>query len=263
MIELRQNEILRLLSENGYMEVTDLSEQLNVSVATIRRDLQLLEKKGKCRRKHGGGMLSNTGFMFEIPYEEKERSFIEEKMQIAEIGAEYINDGDAIILDSGSTVFQLAKKLQKKEDLTVVTNDIKTALILAANSKINLFVPGGSVLPGVYTIIGTGSVEWYEKLHVNTLFLGADAIHSDGKIMNFNDTETYAKRVMVQAADKVVVMATSDKFNRKSFMEVCDLNAVDVLITDSSARPETLKWLQQFNLEIRVTDSKSIKKNWS
>jgi len=254
MIDIRQNEIMRLLSENGYMEVTDLASQLNVSVATIRRDLRVLEKAGKCQRKHGGGMLNNMGFMFEIPYEEKERSFIDEKIKIAEIAAELVHDGDAIILDSGSTVFQLGARLQNRKNLTIATTDIKTALVLASNTQIKLYVPGGTVLSEVYSIIGNEAVEWFERLHVNTLFISADAIHADGRIMNLNDTETYAKRAMVQAADQVVLMVTSDKFNRKSFMEVCDLSAVDILITDSFIQPETVKWLQNFDIDIRIAD---------
>ena len=255
MIGLRQEKILKLFNENGYMEVTDLAAQLNVSVATIRRDLDFLEKEGKCLRKHGGGMLKNKGFMFEVSYAEKEQSFIEEKKKIAEIAVSYIHPGDAVILDSGSTVFQMAHFLQDRDDLTVVTNDIKTAFILASNSKISLFIPGGAVLPGVFPVSGTKTVDWFEHLHVNTLFLGADAIHSDGRIMNYNEAETRAKQAMVSAADKVVVMATSDKFSRNGFLEVCSLRSADVLITDSNIKPETLEWIRGFNIDIKIVPS--------
>lgn len=260
MIELRQEKILKLLNENGYMEVTDLASKLNVSVATIRRDLDFLEKEGKCLRKHGGGMINGKGFMFEVPYVEKEQSYIEEKKKIAEIAVTYIHPGDALILDSGSTVFQMVYFLQGRDDLTVVTNDIKTAFILASNSKISLYVPGGAVLPGVFTVSGSKSVEWFEHLHVNTLFLGADAILSDGRIMNYNESETRAKQAMVNAADKVVVMATSDKFTRNGFLEVLNLRAADVLITDEKISSDTLEWLRSFNIEIRIAHSGSGKK---
>lgn len=255
MITKRQKQIIKLLSENGYMEVTDLASLLNVSVATIRRDLHILEDAGVCQRKHGGCMLNNKGFLFEIPYEEKERNFIEEKKAIAEIAKRYVNNGDVVILDTGSTVFQLAVQLQEwQKNLTIVTSDIKTALLLAKNSNIHLYVPGGSVLPGVYSIIGTKAVEWYEDLHANTLFLGVDAIHNDGKIMNCNDTEVYAKRAKINASDKVIMLATSDKFLRKGFMKVCDMDNIDILITDSKIEQSTLDWLRRYDVEVIVAD---------
>lgn len=248
----RQETILKLLEQNGYMEVTELASQLDVSVATIRRDLQILENQGKCFRKHGGVIAQNSGLMLEIPYDQKVMVSTEEKKKIAELALEMVDDQDVIILDAGSTVFELACRLNVRRNLTVVTNDIKTAIVLAAIPDIELYVPCGAVTPGVYSIVGIDTQDYYNTIHANKVFLGVDAIHADGSITNANVNETFLKRAMIKAGRKLIVLADSKKFSNNCFMTVCDFSQVDVLITDSNIKEESLRMLERFDVEVKI-----------
>jgi DeoR family transcriptional regulator, aga operon transcriptional repressor len=243
--EERLATLLETLQKDGYLQVTDFAARMGVSAATIRRDLELLESEGKCIRKRGGAVPSGGGTTLEIPYDVKRLKNIEEKRRIARAAADLVVDGDAIILDAGSTIYELAHLLSARKHLTVVTNDLKIALILSSNPGITLIVAGGIVRPNVYSMMGNQVISFLRTLKVDKTFLGADAIHEDGVISNVILEEVEVKKAMLAAARTKIVLADSSKFQITGFCQVAELSTIDQLITGKEITPQTRELVEK------------------
>ncbi|HEY59329.1 MAG TPA: DeoR/GlpR transcriptional regulator [Anaerolineae bacterium] len=252
LAEERRAILLNTLRENGYIQVSELAESLNISSATIRRDLTLLEKEGLCIRKRGGAIRSAQGTTLELPYEVKKHRFVEEKNRIAHEAVKLVENGDTIILDAGSTTYTLAQLLSSKQRLTVVTNDLQISVVLAANPNIYLVCTGGIARANVYTLQGAQVESFLETLRVDKTFLGADAIHEDGTIANVNIEEVAIKQAMIKAASQVVLLVDSSKFNVKGFAKVCDLEDINLIITDTNIPEKAENLLRERNTQFKA-----------
>ncbi len=236
--EERKALLLNKLRDDGYIQVTDLAEKLNLSPVTIRRDLIMLEKEGLCMRKRGGAVRATQGVTVEIPYDVKKNRNIAEKSRIAKAALTLVENGDTILLDAGSTIYGLACLLHSKDRLTVVTHDLNIAVKLASNPKISLICTGGIARANVFTLQGSQVVDFIRNLRVDKSFIGADAIHPDGTISNVNIEEVPIKQAMIKAANKVILLTDSSKFGITGFAKVCDITDVDYVITDNNAPQE-------------------------
>lgn len=245
LAEERRAILINALRDTGYIQVTELADDLDISAATIRRDLTLLEKEGFCVRKRGGAIRTSQSTTLELPYEVKRQRNVEEKQHIAREALNLIENGDTIILDSGSTTYALAQLLSQKERLTVVTNDLNIAVTLAANPKIYLVCTGGIARANVFALQGAQVESIISDLRVDKTFLGADAIHSDGTIGNVNIEEVAIKRAMIASASQVILLADSSKFEVAGFANVCDLEDIDLLITDKNITADAKKVLAE------------------
>ncbi len=232
LAEARRAILLEQLRNNSYIQATDLAESLKVSSATIRRDLTLLEKEGICIRKRGGAVLSARSTTLELPYDIKKQKHIEEKQRIAKAAAQLVQDGDTVILDAGSTTYELADLLGSKHRLTVVTNDLQISVKLASNPNITLISTGGVARANVFTLTGSQVEAVLRTLRVDKTFLGADSIHEDGTIGNVNIDEVAIKQAMIAGAEQVILLADSSKFGVTGFVRVCQLDDIDLFITD-------------------------------
>jgi len=249
LIEERRTAILRILNEQHYAEVIDLAEAFGVTPVTIRRDLDEMDKEGLCIRKHGGAIVNRSGVTLEMPYNLKRQEMVDEKARIAAYAISLINDGNTFILDSGSTTYALALYLNAKDRITVVTNDLKITVKLAENPKIHLFCTGGLVRPSVFSLEGDLTESVINDMRVDMTFLGADAIHNNGRVSNVNIQEVPIKRAMIRACDKVILLADSTKFLNRGFVQVCSLNDIDILITDKGISEETYEMIKTYPLE--------------
>jgi len=241
--EERRAILLRELDENGYIQAAELAARLNTSPITIRRDLSILEMEGLCIRKRGGAVRSIQSITLELPYQIKQKSFSAEKKRIAEEAVKLVKPGNTIILDAGSTTYSLALLLSKKR-ITVVTNDLQIAVKLASNPNINLVCTGGSARLNVYSLHGSQVDAFIRTLRVDITFLGADAIHPDGTVSNVNLEEASLKQAMMQAANRVILLTDSSKFTKTSFAKVCDLEDLDMIITDGGISKEQQNLLE-------------------
>jgi DeoR family transcriptional regulator, aga operon transcriptional repressor len=236
--EERKAHLLNKLRDDGYIQVADLAEKLDLSPVTIRRDLIMLEKEGLCVRKRGGAIRSTQGVTVEIPYDIKKNRNITEKSRIAKAALGLVENGDTILMDAGSTIYSLACLLHSRERLTVVTHDLNIAVKLAANPNINLICTGGIARANVFTLQGSQVVDFIRNLRVDKSFIGADAIHADGTISNVNIEEVPIKQAMIKAANQVILLTDSSKFGITGFARVCDITDVDYIITDNNAPEE-------------------------
>jgi len=252
LAEERRAILLRELQDKGYIEVTATASHLDVSAATVRRDLTRLEQEGHLIRTRGGAVRVGKSTTLELPYDIKRHRRIEEKRRIATAAAEMVHNGETIILDAGSTTYELALLLLRMRSLTVVTNDLHIAAKLASNPNITLVCTGGIARANVYTLLGPQVEAFLRTLRVNKTFLGADAIHPDGTIANVNLEEVAVKQAMIRAAGEVILLADSSKFDVVGFAKVCDFGEVDVLVTDDDVARVTLDLLEAWPTVVKI-----------
>lgn len=203
-----------------------------MDASTIRRDLDALVRLGKAERTHGGARPID-GAMSEIPYAVKEGDHRAEKIAIARAAADLVRDGESVILDSGSTTYQVAAALRHRTDLTIITNDLRIGKYVATFPDVRLLVTGGELLGSVFTLVGERSVEFLADYSVDWAFLGADAIDPTAGVTNTNTLEVPIKRAMIAAAARSAVLADSSKFGHRALTRVAVLGEVDLIITDS------------------------------
>lgn len=227
----RQARILQSLQREGFVEIAALSRQLEVDRSTVRRDLYELEKENLVRTTRGGAV-STPGGLGSVPYLAKRGERLAEKKAIGQLAATLVEEGETVILDAGSTTFQVAVALQGRRDLSVVTNDLRVAMYLADSPRLQLLVTGGIVMESQYTQTGPRAVEALTNLHADRLFLGADAVHCDFGATNTSLAEIDVKRAMIASSREVVLVADSAKFGKRSLAPICHLDEVAVIISD-------------------------------
>ncbi|AII10875.1 DeoR/GlpR family DNA-binding transcription regulator [Rhodococcus opacus] len=228
----RRDEILQRIHADGYVEAKVLSRELGVDASTIRRDLDSLVRSGKAERTHGGAR-PITGASSEIPYAVKETERRQEKVAIAHRAAQQVLDGQTVILDSGSTTYQVAVELRHRSDLTIITNDLRIGKYVATIPAVRLLVTGGELLGSVFTLVGERAVDFLSDYSADWAFLGADAIDPTAGITNTNTLEVPLKRAIISAATRTAVVADSSKFGHRALAKVAAIDEVDTILTDS------------------------------
>jgi DeoR family transcriptional regulator of aga operon len=226
----RQREILQRVTSDGYVEANDLATSLGVNPSTIRRDLESLARSGQIQRTRGGARLVADGAQ-DVPYAHKMAERVREKTEIARVAAARVREGDAVILDSGSTTYQIAVALRHKR-ITVITNDLRIAKFVATDSDARLLVTGGELLGSVFTLVGDRAVSFVGDLSVDWTFLGADAVDAAAGITNTNTLEVPIKRAMIAAAETALVVVDSSKFGQRALARVAAIDEVHGIVTD-------------------------------
>lgn len=244
----RRNKIIELLNITGTVLVNDLSSRFAVSEVTIRTDLRLLEEKGLLVRFHGGATI-NTPIIEknfnELQLEDRYQRYADPKKRIALEALNFIQPGDTIILDSGSTTMLIAEELAKFENITVITNNLPAAFILSDNNNIMLFVCGGTLRHKTRSLHGQIAEQSLIGISADVLFVGADGIDLDRGITTFNEGYSISE-TMANAAKKVVAVLDSSKFGKSSFNIVLPINKIDTIITDSNVESS---YQEQFKLK--------------
>lgn len=238
----RRDAIIERAVRDGYIEANALAHELGVNASTIRRDLDVLERAGHVRRTHGGARLVADG-TGDIPYARKQTANLAAKTEIAEAAAALVSEGDAVILDSGSTTYQLAVALRGKP-LTIITNDLRIAKFVATDPAARLLVTGGELLGTVFTLVGSKAASFLSELRADWTFLGADAVSLDGGITNTNTIEVPIKRAMIAAAKHPIALADSSKLDRQVLARVAGLDELEVVLTDASASNDLVERYQ-------------------
>lgn len=248
----RQEKILQYINESKKANTEQLADIFQVSKVTIRRDIDALAEKGLILKTHGGAVSLNGTLLHEIPYSSKATSNMAAKKAIGLAAASLIEDGDIIILDSGSTTLEIAKNI-RQSDVTILTNDLKIAMELTHKNNIQVMVCGGNLNLSVYTLTGNMSINFFERLHVNKTFLSCDAMDIKFGISNRTYEEADIKTAMIHAADEVIMVADKSKLNKRVFCKLCDFSDINKLIIDS-LDIEDRTVLTEIGVEVMVTD---------
>jgi len=252
-VEERRESLHRLLQQNGYKSVSALAQELSCSVSTVRRDLAELAASGLLYRTHGGALaLAGYSTSHEPTLLEKQRLLVEEKRRIGQAAADLVHPGETVILDSGSTTWQVGQALKSKTPLTVVTNDIKILWDLANTPEFTLISAGGFLRPNVYTLLGSETVRFLENLTVNWTFLGADAVALQGGVTNVNLEEVAVKQAMIRAGRRTVLVTDRTKFGKTVFAKVCDLRRLDRIVTDAGLVPSLAQEMRAAGVSLQL-----------
>ncbi|MCP3968214.1 MAG: DeoR/GlpR transcriptional regulator [Lentisphaerae bacterium] len=243
----RESLILKALGE-GVSTITELSAQLNVSEATVRRDLHSLEEQGKAKRIHGGAV--RVKFPQTEPiFTEKAGFHAQEKKSIAEKALEYIEDNDSIYLDGGSTILPLARMLDSRKNLTIVTNSMMAAAELM-ESQHRLILLGGEFRALSRTLVGPLTQQIVNTLHINKAFMGTIGFTVDEGISTTDPGEAFTKEIVMRRAGKVYVLVDSSKIGVPSFAVSGSINDIDTVITDENISPKLVKELEDSEVKI-------------
>lgn len=245
----RREKILDLIREDGHAKVLQLSQIFKVTEVTIRQDLEKLEKDGFIEREHGGAYLKNIGLNVKnIVLQNQEQ--LPEKAAIAREALKLINDGDTIILDSGSTTTEIAKLITNFKNLTVITNSLNIALLLGVIPDINLVVTGGEFKAPTLSLTGQKAADFFDGLHVDKLFLATAGITLKSGLTYPSINDIVVKRAMIESANEVYLVADSSKIGKSSFASLGAISLIDFLITDKKISREQIKLLESNDIKL-------------
>jgi DeoR family transcriptional regulator, aga operon transcriptional repressor len=251
--EARRSKILDIVKQRGAVSTPELEALLRVSAATIRRDLDVLSDQHHLRRTHGGAFVEDALLTTSEPeHAIQSLQMQNEKQRIGAAAAQLVENGQSLLLDSSSTVLEVARYLTSHRDLTIVTNDVLIAGELADSPAVSeLIVTGGTMRKHHYTLGGTATADLLQGLHVDITFLGVHALDEEGA-SETNLEVARIKVLMVQAARRVIVLADHTKLGRRAFAPIVPLASIHDLVTDQEADARTLSTLQELGLTLHL-----------
>lgn len=247
----RHQKIINKVKEEGQIKVIDLCNELNVTSVTIRKDLKLLEDKGLLYRIHGGATLNNP-YTTDRPVNEKEKINLKEKVRIGMAGAKLIKANDSILIGSGTTVVALAKNIQPKEDLTVITSALNVALELTNHAEIEVIQLGGVLRKSSSSVTGHYAESILSDFSCSKFFLGVDGIDMNFGLTTANVMEAHLNRQMIKASQKTIVLADSSKFGKRGFGRIGGFEDIDEIITDKRIADYTIKALEEMGIKVTI-----------
>jgi DeoR family transcriptional regulator of aga operon len=251
-ITQRHRYILERLRKEGEIRVGDLSEELNVSHVTIRKDMKQLEMKKLLVRTHGSVSLLDPYLTKDVSVGEKELISVDEKTRIAQKALTLIDDTDAIIIASGTTVLFLAKMLESKQQLTVLTSALNVATVLCKNPEIEVIQLGGIVRKTSTSVSGPFIQQMLSQFSCSKLFLGVDGIDLEYGCTTSNLMEANANQYMIAAARRTIILTDSSKFGKRGFGRICSFDKVHQIITDDKVSERFVKTLEDMGIEITI-----------
>lgn len=253
MANQRRDKILELLKEDGSAKVIDLARIFKVTEVTIRQDLEKLEKEGLALREHGGAYLRNIGDQVKS-FSLAHQDHIDKKELIAKKCLEFIESGDTIILDSGSTTTEIAKKLKGLKNLTVITNALNIALMLGAEPGIEVVMTGGEFKPPTLSLTGQKAADFFKGINVQKLFLATAGISLKSGLTYPSISDIVVKKAMIDAADTTYLVADSTKIGKSAFASLGALSLIDYIITDAGIEDKHKEVFRQNEIELIIAE---------
>ncbi|UJW58856.1 DeoR/GlpR transcriptional regulator [Bacillus sp. A116_S68] len=234
----RHSQILRQLQEKEKVRVSELSEQLDVTEETIRRDLEILEEQKQLIRVRGGAIPRQVEG-FETPSLEREKKFLDEKKAMAKEAVKLVNEGEIIALDASTTSLQLAKALEDKP-LTVITNSIHASIELAKKKAITVMLTGGYLRQESMSLVGFSSDKMINDYHIDTFFMSCTAVDSEWGVSDSHEMQAQTKKRIAELSEKIVLLVDHSKLEQKSLVRWLPLENIHTLITSASPSQQDL-----------------------
>ena len=247
--EERQQHILDRARAAGRVEVNALAEDLDVTPETVRRDLIILERHGVLRRVHGGAIpVERLGF--EPGVEARSERFVAEKERIAKAAVAHLPDEGTVLLDAGTTTLRLAEQLPRDRELTIVTNSLEIAASVATHPNFSLYLLGGRVRGRTLAAVGSWVIDALQDVFVDVAFLGTNGLSVERGLTTPDQSEAAAKRAMINAARRSVVLTDHTKIGVDHFSRFADLSDIAAVITDNGLDPETASEIEALGPEV-------------
>lgn len=247
----RHKAILDILQLQGSVSVSDLSERLDVSEVTIRKDLSFLEKQNRLYRTHGRA-IPISPYIGDRHINEKEKQAVLQKRLIGKAAAELVNEQDSILIASGTTILYMTKELVEKQNITVISASVSASSMLSQNKNINVVQLGGVVRESSVSVVGSFAEDMLKYFNCSLLFMGADGVDLDFGITTTNMMEASLNRMMMSTSQQTVLLVDSSKFGKKGFSKICDIRDVDRIITDDGIPQMYLENIQDLGIEVTV-----------
>ncbi|ACU04996.1 MULTISPECIES: DeoR/GlpR family DNA-binding transcription regulator [Pedobacter] len=249
----RKDKILELLKEDGSAKVVNLAKLFKVTEVTIRQDLEKLEKEGLVLREHGGAFLKNMENQVRT-FSLSHQDHLDKKELIAKKCLEFIEAGDTIILDSGSTTTEIAKKLKGIKNLTVITNALNIALLLGVEPGIEVIMTGGEFKPPTLSLTGQKAADFFNGLNVHKLFLATAGLSLKAGLTYPSISDLVVKKAMINAAETTYLVADSTKIGKSSLASLGALSLIDYIITDAGIQEKYKNLLNENEIELIIAD---------
>lgn len=249
----RREKILAWIVEEGSARVRDLSKAFNVTEATIRQDLERLEKESHIIREHGGAFLKS------MPKQVQSMSLqnienMDAKRKIGLIAAGLVEERETIIIDSGSTTTEFAQCLVSYSGLNVITNALNIALLLGSTPSNTIHMPGGQFKAPTLSLSGEKSGDYFNGIFANKLFLATAGLSYDAGLTYPALGDIYVKKAMIKAASKVYLLADSTKIHKISFSSLGPINLINTLVTDSGISDKDFKKFEELGVDVIVAE---------
>ena len=251
----RIQKIEEYVKKHGSASLDDLCERFDVSKNTIRRYINELEERRIVKKVYGGVILNNKEAS--IPLSQRQLTKQAEKAAIAEKASEFVDDGDIIVIDAGSTTVRVVGHLKNKRNITIITNSIPVINATLTYEQFHVIVTGGDLLRPTNSFVGQNAVSMLRKLNANTLFLAATGVSLSKGITNSSTIETEIKKAMIEVSEQVILLVDNTKFDTVSLITFSDLKDIDVLITDQAPPPNYLQYCASHNVEVIVANQSS------
>jgi DeoR family transcriptional regulator of aga operon len=249
--EERRRSILEMMQRDGRVLVVDLAQQFGTSQITIRKDLELLDTQGLIQRTHGGALPIPIGALLDPTLREKEKLHRREKLRIAEAAAKLVEEGESVLLDSGTTTTAIARALKEMRRVTVITNATNIASELAG-TNVEVILTGGTLRKNSFSLVGPLAEESLRQLRADILFLGVDGFDTKAGLFTPNLLEAQVNRIMVEIATRTIAVCDSTKFGRRSLCKIVPPSAVNQVITDKNISKHDLQTLRDAGITITL-----------
>jgi len=249
--EERRRSILEMMQRDGRVLVADLAQQFGTSQITIRKDLELLDTQGLIQRTHGGALPIPIGALLDPTLREKEKLHRKEKLRIAEAAAKLVEEGESVLLDSGTTTTAIARALKEMRKVTVITNATNIASELAG-TNVEVILTGGTLRKNSFSLVGPLAEESLRQLRADILFLGVDGFDTEAGLFTPNLLEAQVNRIMVEIATRTIAVCDSTKFGRRSLCKIVPPSAVNQVITDKNISKPDLQTLRDAGITITL-----------
>lgn len=248
----RQGLIHEIVGSERIVRVEDLCQRLNVSPATVRRDLADLEGRGVVRRVHGGAM-SIESRLDEPLFDDKASISVREKRAIAAYAAGLVGDGETVYLDGGSTLLEMARLLKNRSGITIVTNSLRAAIELSGLGP-NLIMVGGALRRRSQTLVGGLSQVVLNELFVDRAFMGTIGVTIEEGMTTTNGDEAFTKKLAMARAREVLLLADSSKIGNVAFANAGEFEKLNVLITDRGVEKEFVEKAENRGVKVVVVE---------
>lgn len=247
----RRSSILQILRENSNVSVAELSKRFGVSEVTIRKDLNLLKERNLLVRTRGGAITSDQGAVEnEVSLRFKTLAHYREKRAIGRAAAELIEDGDTIIIDSGTTALQVACNLHKFKNLTVLTNALNVAQEVLSYKRFNVILLGGYIRNSSESVVGALAELNLKMFYCDKLFLGVDSFNLENGISTPSIEEANINQIMIQRSRKVFAVFDSSKVNKRALAYITGLDQIDAVVTDDGMDKTMRKQLKAMDIKV-------------
>ena len=247
----RRSAILQILKKNSNVSVTELSKHFGVSEVTIRKDLNLLKDRNLLVRTRGGAITNDTGTNEdEMSIRFKKLAHYREKQAIGRAAADLIEDGDIVIIDSGTTALQVACNLHKFKNLTVLTNALNVAQEVLSYKRFNVILLGGNIRSSSESVVGALAESNLKMFYCDKLFLGVDSFSVENGISTPSVEEANINQIMISRSRKVITVFDSSKVNKRSLAFITDLSKIDAVVTDDGLDKSIRSQLKAMDLEV-------------